>query len=134
MNPTINHQLMQKSILFIEDEAALQKTVADFFRTKGYGTSAALDGELGIKLAKEKKPDLILLDLILPKKNGFDVLRALKADPETNSIPVIVLTNLSEMEDINEVLELGANTYLVKSDHTLKDIFEKAQGILGPPE
>lgn len=121
---------MPKVILFIEDESALQKTVGEIVRKEGYEMISALDGDLGINLAKAKKPDLILLDLILPKKDGFDVLSNLKQSPETKSIPIIVLTNLGEMENIDKAIELGATTYLVKSDYTLKEILEKIKTTL----
>lgn len=116
---------MAKTILFIEDESAMQKTVGAIVQKEGYDMISALDGDLGLKLAKEKHPDLILLDLVLPKKDGFDVLRSLKQEEQTKSIPIIVLTNLGEMENIDKAIELGATTYLVKSDYSLKEIIEK---------
>jgi len=121
---------MQKSILFIEDESALQKTFGDILTQEGYSMVSALDGELGLKLAKEKKPDLILLDLILPKIHGFDVLKKLKEEDETKEIPVIVLTNLERLEDVSKALELGAATYLVKADYGLEEILEKIKKTL----
>ena len=83
-----------KKILFIEDEPALQKTLSAIFTKEGLEVIEASDGEIGLRLAKEKKPDLILLDLIIPKMNGFDLLKTLKKDPETAPIPIIVLSNL----------------------------------------
>jgi len=117
-------------ILIIEDESALQKTLGDFLGEKGYEITSALDGELGLALAKEKNPDLILLDLILPKINGFDVLKQLKEDEKTKSIPVIVLTNLEEMSDIDKVIGLGATTYLVKTEYKLEDVLSKIKQTL----
>ena len=76
-----------KKILFIEDESALQKTFGDILRQEDYEILSALDGEKGLELAQTEKPDLILLDLILPKINGFEVLKKLKADKETKEIP-----------------------------------------------
>jgi len=121
---------MAKKILFIEDEAVMQKAVSEFLNTRGYEVISALDGELGLNAAKTRQPDLILLDLILPKRNGFEVLKDLKADAVTASIPVVILTNLSEMGDIGKVLEYGVTTYLVKSDQSLKDIFTVVEKIL----
>ncbi len=121
---------MSKKILFIEDESALQKTFADVLIREGYEVISALDGEIGLKLAKTKKPDLILLDLILPKVHGFDVLKQLKEDPETKEIPVIILTNLEGLKDISKVLELGASAYLVKADYTLGEVVEKIKKAL----
>ncbi len=125
---------MNKQILFIEDEEVMQKAVGEFLGTKGYDVISAMDGELGVRAARQKLPDLILLDLILPKKSGFDVLKDLRADPITKLIPVIVLTNLSEMGDIGKVLELGVTTYLVKSDQSLKDIFAVVEKTIGGAE
>jgi len=116
---------MPKKILFIEDESALQKTFDEILRQEGYEMISALDGESGVLLAKTKKPDLILLDLILPKMNGFEVLTELKKDEETKSIPIIVLTNLEGLIDINKAIELGATTYLVKSQYSLKEVLDK---------
>ena len=92
---------------------------------------AALDGELGINMARKILPDLILLDIVLPKINGFEVLKDLKGNDATKLIPVIVLTNLSQMGDIGKVMELGVTTYLVKSDQSLKDIAAIVDKTLG---
>jgi DNA-binding response OmpR family regulator len=119
-----------KKILFIEDESALQKTLGEILKQEGYEVTPALDGEVGLRLAKERKPDLILLDLILPKIHGIDVLRKLKKEKETEEIPVIVLTNLGEIEDINRAVELGATTYLVKAQYTLEEVVEKIKKAL----
>lgn len=121
---------MAKVILFIEDESALHKTFGEISKKEGYEMVSALDGEEGLRLAKIKKPDLILLDLILPKIHGFDVLKQLKEDPETKRIPVIVLTNLEEITDIEKSIELGATTYLVKAHYTLREVAEKIKKAL----
>ena len=114
-----------KKILFIEDESALQKTIGEVLNQEGYVVISALDGETGLKLAKVKKPDLILLDLVLPKVRGFDVLKQLKEDQETSKIPVIVLTNLEGIDNVDKAIELGATTYLVKTQYSLEEIIEK---------
>lgn len=119
-----------KKILFIEDELALQKTFGDILKSKSYEVIKALDGESGLRLAKGERPDLILLDLILPKMDGFEVLKGLKASEETKDIPVIILTNLEETEDIQKALELGATTYLVKSSYTLEEVVKKIEKAL----
>ena len=120
-----------KKILFIEDESALQKTFGEILSQEGYEMFSALDGEIGLRLVKEKKPDLVLLDLILPKVDGFDVLKKIKEDEETKNIPVIVLTNLEGMKDINKVIELGATTYLVKANYSLVEVLEKIKKVIG---
>jgi len=119
-----------KKILFIEDESALQKTFGDMLTQEGYEMISALDGETGLRLAREEKPDLILLDLILPGVHGFDVLKKLKEDLETRQIPVIILTNLEDMESIEKALSLGATTFLVKASYTLEEVLEKIEKAL----
>lgn len=114
-----------KKILFIEDESALQKTFGDILKQGGYEMISALDGEIGFNLAKTKKPDLILLDLVLPRMHGFEVLKKLKKEPETKEIPVIVLTNLEKMEDVEQAVKLGAVAYLVKAQYTIEEVIEK---------
>lgn len=119
-----------KKILLIEDESALQKTLGGVLTQEGYEVSSALDGEIGLRTAKAIKPDLILLDLILPKMNGFEVLKALKEDEETKGIPIIVLTNLEGVEDVDKAISLGAKNYLVKAQYSLAEVLEKIKGIL----
>jgi DNA-binding response OmpR family regulator len=120
-----------KKILFIEDESALHKTFGEILAQEGYEMISALDGETGLRLARAKAPDLILLDLILPKVNGFDVLKELKADAQTKDIAIIVLTNLEGVGDIDKALELGATTYLVKAQYSLEEVVEKIKKALG---
>ena len=121
---------MGKTILFIEDEAALQKSVGEILKQEGFDVVSALNGVDGLRLAGEKHPDLILLDLILPKKDGFEVLRELKAAEETKDIPVIILTNLETAQDIGKALELGATTYLVKANYDLEEVIKKIRETL----
>lgn len=116
---------MAKKILFIEDEPDLQKTLGDLLTKEGYEVISALDGETGLRLAQTQTPDLIILDLILPRVHGFEVLKALKDNEETKNIPVIILTNLEDMADIEQALELGAKTYLVKANYNLEEVLEK---------
>ncbi len=120
-----------KKILFIEDEFTLQKAMAETLRKAGYEMIQALDGESGLRLAFSEKPDLILLDIILPKMDGFEVLEKLKSEKETKDIPVIILTNLAGSEDVEKSLSLGATTYLVKSDHGTEDVIEKVKRTIG---
>lgn len=117
----------QKIILFVEDEAALQGVFGDAFTQEGFKIISALDGETGLQLAKTQHPDLILLDLILPKKDGFAVLEALKSDPETASIPVIVLTNLESSADVERAISMGAMSYLVKANYKLDEVVAKVR-------
>ena len=116
-----------KTILFVEDESALQKTFGDLLEAKGYRLISALDGEIGLARAKKEKPDLILLDIVLPKVNGLEVLSKLKDDPETKAIPIIILTNLESISNVGKALELGATTYLVKAQYSLDEVLEKIE-------
>jgi len=111
-------------ILFVEDEPSLQKAISEILTQEGYKVLTAIDGEQGLELAKEDDINLILLDLILPKKDGFEVLKALKEDEKTKDIPVIVLTNLEGTGDVEKALSLGATTYLVKSNYELEDVLK----------
>ena len=121
-----------KKILFIEDEPALQRAVIHILNTEGYKTFSATDGEAGVALARKELPDLILLDLIIPKKDGFSVLAEIKQDKQMASIPVIVLTNLEGSADVERALILGATTYLVKTNYQIEEIIEKIRNVLGP--
>lgn len=120
-----------KKILIIEDESSLQKTFSDLFQGEGYQTISALDGEEGLRSAKTDRPNLILLDLVLPKIHGLDVLRQLKEDLGTKEIPIIILSNLEGANEVERALELGASTYLVKANYTLKEVLAKIKKELG---
>lgn len=119
-----------KKILFIEDESALQRAVTQVLSEEGYQIFSALDGEIGLKLAYKEMPDLILLDLILPKKDGFEVLRELKQDPQMKNIPIVVLTNLEGSNDVERAIELGGTTYLVKTNYKLEEVIERVKQVL----
>lgn len=121
---------MAKKILVVEDEATLQKALVEVLEQSGYDAIFALDGELGSEMAASELPDLILLDVILPKKDGFEVLKGLKADPKTAKIPVIILTNLSDISSVQQALDLGANSYLVKADFHLDEVIKKVEQTL----
>jgi len=114
-------------ILLVEDDMVLAKVLYEELSDAGFEVFQAYDGEAGLQLALEKNPDLTLLDVLLPKKNGFDVLTAMKKSPEANQIPVIILTMLGSDEDIKKGLQLGANDYIVKSQHALPEIVEKVK-------
>jgi len=120
-----------KTILFIEDESALQKTFGEILKQNNYKMISALDGETGLRLAQDEKPDLILLDLILPRLNGFEVLKKLKENPQLKEIPIIVLTNLEEVSSVEKAIESGATTYLVKAQYSLEEVIQKIKQALG---
>ena len=120
-----------KKILIVEDEPTLQRAVLSVLTNQGYKIFSAANGEDAITIARKELPDLILLDLILPKKDGFAVLTDLKQESATMKIPVIILTNLEGNADVERALALGATTYLVKTDYKLEEIAEKIKSILG---
>ena len=121
---------MKKKILIIEDESTMRNSLEEFFEENGYEVFGAADGEAGLELAQTKLPDLIILDIILPKKDGFEVLEHLKKDEKTKDIPIVLCTNLSSSGDIEKALALGATCYLVKTNYQLSDILKKVEEIL----
>lgn len=120
-----------KTILVVEDEVALQDALKQSFEGAGYTIVQAFDGEEAATKLTETKPDLVLLDLILPKKHGFDVLKEMKSNDATKHIPVLVLTNLEESEDVMKSIELGARGYLIKANYALKEVLAKVKEVLG---
>ena len=113
------------NILLIEDEEMLANMYETKFKNEGFNIRKALDGETGLALALAEKPDLILLDIILPKLDGFSVLKKLKADPKTKGVPIILLTNLGQDEDVGKGKALGADGYLVKANLTPAEVVDK---------
>lgn len=121
---------MKKKILVVEDELFFQKLLVSTIVDGGYEVFSAGDGEMGLKILEEKKPDLLLLDLILPKKNGFEVLEEIKSKDEIKNIPVVVLTNLEEKFDIEKALSYGVRAYLIKAVYRPEEILQKINEIL----
>lgn len=117
-------------ILVIEDEATLLYALQAKFSLEGFKVMAALDGKTGLDLALQTKPNLILLDLLLPIVDGFEVLKRLKENEETKEIPVIIISNLDDKEKIEEGLRMGAIDYLVKADYRLDEVIEKIRKII----
>ncbi len=121
---------MTKKILIIEDDKFLRELITQKLIKEGYETSEAVDGEEGIKKIKEEKPDLVLLDLILPGIDGFEVLSKKREDSNLAQIPVIILSNLGQKEDVERGLKLGAIDYLIKAHFTPGEIIEKVKNAL----
>ncbi len=120
----------KKTIVVLEDDTILQKLIVLELSTNNFNVFSASDGEEGLALIREKKPDLVLLDLIMPKVNGFEVLTALKADKTTENIPVIILSNLGQESDIEKGKELGALDHFKKSGTDLYKLSEMLHKIL----
>jgi len=121
---------MAKKILVVEDDKFLRELITQKLIKEDYETLEAVDGEEGIKKIKEEKPDLVLLDLILPGIDGFEVLSKKKEDSSLDSIPVIILSNLGQKEDVERGLKLGAVDYLIKAHFTPGEIIEKVKNAL----
>jgi len=114
-----------KKILLIEDDPFISDVYITNLRNGGFEVSLASDGKRGLELIKKEKINLILLDLLLPKIDGFAVLKKIKKEPSSKNIPVIILTNLGEKGDIEKGKKLGAIDYLVKINFTPKEVIEK---------
>lgn len=121
---------MVKKVLIIEDEEVLLKNLQVALEEK-YEVLVATNGKEGLAKAQTNKPDLIILDIMLPDVNGLDVLRQLKEDEKTNGIKVIVSTNLGDKETISKILAAGGKEYIIKSDWKMKDIVEKVVKTIG---
>lgn len=121
----------QKNILLVEDEQALLKIYSNKLRNSGFNVSVAITGDEALRKAHTEMPDIILLDLILPGKDGFVVLEELKRSDTTKNIPVVILSNLGQVSDIERGKTLGAIDYLVKADVGLMDLVEKVKKYLG---
>lgn len=125
---------MNKKILIVEDEDMLLKVLSEQFEKSGFDVLTASDGEEALKVLEKSKPDLVLLDIILPKINGFDVLKAMKENPDTLDIPVIIISNLGRDEDIKQAIKLGAVDYYIKVQHPILEIIEKVSKFLDSPK
>jgi DNA-binding response OmpR family regulator len=117
-------------ILIVEDDKFLRELIAKKLKNEGFDVVEAIDGEEGLKKIKEERPDLVLLDLILPGIDGFEVLARVKEDPNLAQIPVIILSNLGQREEVERGLKLGARDYLIKAHFTPGEIVEKIKNIL----
>ena len=121
---------MAKNILIVEDDKFLRELIVRKLTQEDFKVSEAIDGEEGIKKIKEEKPDLVLLDLILPGIDGFEVLARMKEEPSLSSIPVIILSNLGQKDDVEKGLKMGAADYLIKAHFTPAEIIEKIRIVL----
>jgi DNA-binding response OmpR family regulator len=117
-------------ILIIEDDKFLRELIVKKLTDENFETDEAVDGEEGIKKINSTNPDLVLLDLILPGIDGFEVLKKTKDNLSSASIPVIILSNLGQREDVEKGLKLGAVDYLVKAHFTPNEIIEKVKNAL----
>lgn len=123
-----------KSILLVDDDLTLREMYMERLKAEGFTVEMAKDGEEALAKAADLKPNIILLDIMMPKINGLDVLKKLKDNEETKSIPVIVLTALIQDHEKMESITRGADDYIVKSETMPGDVIEKIKGILDHPK
>jgi len=122
--------LSKKKVLVIEDDVFLAQLLTNRLEKLGVVVSRAADGEEGLKMIRDIVPDLALLDLILPKKSGFEVLEAVRADPATQNIPIIIVSNLGQEEDIAHGKQLGVVEYFIKAKTSIDGLVGKVRDIL----
>jgi DNA-binding response OmpR family regulator len=131
MTDNLENKENKAVILIVEDDKFLRELLVRKLENEGFKIVRAIDGEEALKKIKEELPQLILLDLVLPGIDGFEVLRRIKGDPATSKIPVIILSNLGQREEVEKGIQLGANDYLVKAHFTPEEIVKKVKGVLG---
>jgi DNA-binding response OmpR family regulator len=125
----------QKHVLLVEDDPFLSSLLKNRLLKEDIEVKHAKDGQAALDMLKEYKPDLILLDLILPKKSGFEVMEGIRQDPQLSSAPVIIISNLGQPEDIQKGQELGAIEYFIKAKTSIDDLVGNIKGFLvGPPK
>lgn len=119
-----------KKILIIEDDPFLNEIYSAKFSQSGFQIEVAIDGKKGLEKVKANQPDLILLDIVLPKMDGFQVLKRIKEDPKLKAIPIILLTNLGQQSEVEKGLALGADEYIIKAHFTPTAIVVKVKEVL----
>ncbi len=120
-----------KTVLIVEDEALLLQALVDAFTAEGFSTFGAADGQEGLAVAGQKHPDIILLDIIMPKMDGMAMLKELRNDTWGKEVPVIILTNLSDYRTVADALGKGVHDFLVKSDWEINDVVAAVKQKLG---
>ena len=122
---------MAKKILIIEDEELLSNLLKNKLSELGYEVSVASDGLQGFEAIKEVVPDLILLDLVMPKMNGFEVMRKMQEDDSISSIPIIIVSNSGQPVEIDKAKKLGAKDWLIKTEFDPQEVIDKVNKQLG---
>ena len=117
-------------ILIIEDDPLMSRMYQKIFSFEGYEVDIANNGTDGLEKVRSQKPDLVLLDIMMPKMNGLEVLSKLKSDPETKSLPVVILTNLAGEKDAETAMSKGAVKYIVKSEYEPKQVANMVKEVL----
>jgi two-component system, cell cycle response regulator DivK len=122
--------MKEVTILHVEDNEDNRQIVRDLFEFKGYRILEAFDGEAGVRMAGEIRPDLILMDIQLPRMNGYEAIRAIKSDPDLKHIPIIVITSYALSGDDQKAFDAGADDYMVKPYNPM-DLLKKVEVRIG---
>jgi DNA-binding response OmpR family regulator len=117
-------------ILIVEDEEILLTALSEELKQEGFEAVGAKDGQEGVEKAASEKPDLILLDLVMPRLDGIGALKQMKENEQTRDIPVVILTNLSDYDKVSDALSLGAMDYLVKANYRLEELVSKIKTVM----
>jgi len=117
-------------VLIIEDDPLMLRMYQKIFSFDGYEVETATDGQAGLEKVRSTKPTVVLLDVMMPKMNGLEVLEKIKADPEIKSIPVVMLTNLAGQQDVEKALSMGAVKYIIKSEYEPKQVSDMVKEII----
>lgn len=120
----------KNKVLIVEDDKFLSEMYAAKLTEAGFEMDAAYDGEEGLKMINDFKPDLVLLDIVLPKMDGFEILRLVKANPDFKNIKIVALTNLGQKEEVEKGLSLGADDYIIKAHFTPTEVVAKVKKLL----
>ena len=121
---------MKKTVLVVEDDKYLRDVLVEKLMKEGFEVISAMDGRTALDLTGKKVPDIVVLDVIVPEMNGFDYLEAKGKDPGVAKIPVIILSNLGQKEDVERGLALGAKDYMVKAHFTPNDLIVKMRALI----
>ena len=122
------------TILIVEDDPLVQKFYTILFKEEHYTIHLAADGVEGVAKAKEITPDIVLMDIMMPRKNGIDALKDIKADPKLTHIPVVMLTNFGEQEFVKQSTEAGASAFIIKADVSPRQLISEVRKYVGAPE
>ena len=123
--------MAKQKVLIIEDEKTLLEAIAKKLEVENYLVEKALDGQEGLEKVKKNKPDLILLDILMPRVDGFGVLEALNKDPNLSDIPVIIISNSGQPVEIERAMSLGVKDYLIKAEFDPQEVIVKVKNVLG---
>lgn len=122
---------MAKKILLVEDEEIMINLLQKKLTQEGYDVTVAVNGEEGIEKMKEQKPDVVLLDIIMPKKGGFEVMEEMNKDPVLKEVPVIIISNSGQPVELDKAKELGAKDWLIKTEFDPQEVLDKVRKQIG---